>query len=674
MRLPEMTVCPPENPFCGQPPVLPPAAAAGPTITTATACSETPIDLTPTGVNIMVAVDGSASMNTHWTRIQSAIASLRTNHPGSLFGLQVFWGERRMFFAEATGEMTPPSNNTNICGQIHNKVLDVGQHTEQDLLSFLGDAPPGPAFLDGQYEISPVIEPINYYLTNATQLSDPKRTNYLLLISDGNDNCFGSYFTSKDHKLIAYQKLAVELNKLNIRTIPIGFDAASMPDSTGQFGSVNPNTDLDVLATLLEYGRSGLTQVPKVDNPAKLAEVVSQVGQSVRSCRFEIPAALDPSASLNPFELSFSINGVALPRDRLMTNGWNFVNGTTNQVELFGQGCQAIQAGQQLKANKSCATDICGTAAVKVETKPRSVLLLLDGSASRLECVDGTADCLLTLPNTTGGTRPLTFWEVVEHAVGASLTAPINDDVDFGVQFFPSKMATAFACDVATTPEIPPGGGTEISIMRQMYEKLPLGFSPVVQVLENVAAAPGKLADPSVLGSVVMLSDGGDNCTGAEQATIVQRLGTAAKKLLDAGVKTYAVRYGSEAGRTMAGEEQLRAIVNNGGTATTDPSDPSAKPYLDVTTPEELAAALASISDRLATCTFTLTGLPADDEKDNANLFLNGETLPFDKAGAKQDGWNWVDPQRTTIELYGPSCNAFKTNRRTSVVVEFGCP
>jgi hypothetical protein len=48
--------------------------------------------------------------------------------------------------------------------------------------------------------------------------------------------------------------------------------------------------------------------------------------------------------------------------------------------------------------------------------------------------------------------------------------------------------------------------------------------------------------------------------------------------------------------------------------------------------------------------------------------------IPFDSMATKTDGWNWVDPARTTVELYGPSCEAFKTNRRTSIVVEFGCP
>jgi hypothetical protein len=237
------------------------------------------------------------------------------------------------------------------------------------------------------------------------------------------------------------------------------------------------------------------------------------------------------------------------------------------------------------------------------------------------------------------------------------------------------------------TPEIPPTQGTEITIMKQMLEKLPFGRSPVVQVLENVAAMPGRLAEPGVLGAVVMLSDGGDNCilsanfdpmdqamVDAAQHEMVTRLGAAAKKLNDLGVKTFAVRYGSEAGRTPAGEEQLRAIVENGGTALVDPNDPMKKPYVDADNEQELAAELASISDRLASCSFGISGVPATANKDATNLYLNGDTIPFDKDVTKADGWNWVDPERTAIELFGPACTGFKTNRRTSIVVEFGCP
>jgi hypothetical protein len=113
--------------------------------------------------------------------------------------------------------------------------------------------------------------------------------------------------------------------------------------------------------------------------------------------------------------------------------------------------------------------------------------------------------------------------------------------------------------------------------------------------------------------------------------------------------------------------------VSNGGTDDSDPSKPSKLPYIDAMDQSQLNAALASISDRLATCSFTLGNLPTDADKTKANRYLNGEVIRFDASGSKQDGWNWADAEKTKAELYGASCTAFKTNRRTSVVVEFGC-
>jgi len=605
----------------------------------------------------MIAVEGATSMRAHWPAVQSALKKLRASHPDSAFGLHLFWGELSDFETSLA--------KTNRCGETKNRVLDVGNNDEQALLGFLGTTPPGQSTNDGQFQTSPVIEPLNYYLKNVSKLADPARTNYLVFITNGNDNCFGNEFSSKLLKQAAYEKLAIELGKRNIRIIPVGFDA-----STTTAGGES-RTNLEVLETLLEHGGSGLDEVPTVDDPSKLADVIDQVGQAVRNCRFAIPESLDPTKEVNPFALEFTVGGTKVARDRLNHEGWNFVDGNTDQVELYGQACQAVRAKQQLVAQKSCNDNVCGTAAIKVATKPRSVLLLVDASASRISCTDGGFDCLM-VPDTD--TRVgITYWETVQRAVGASLAQPINDDVAFGLQLFPSKAAAAFSCEVGDSPEIAPASGSEISIMSQVLEKLPFGFSPVVQALESVAAMPGVLADPKVQGAVVMLTDGGDNCAGVSQEQVVTRLGAAAAKLLAAGVKTYAVRYGAPDGNTPEQEAQLRAVVASGGTATADPADQTKKPYVDARTAEDLTAALAQISNSLATCAFTPEGLADDADKDAVNLYLNGEIVPFDKQAAEQSGWGWLDPQQTTIQLFGQSCEQFKNNRKTSIIVEFGC-
>ena len=657
---PEVPVCPEDNPFCNE--KAPPAKAP------VEACAGEDVNLMTTGVNVMIAVDGSASMAPHWTRVQDAVKKLRKENPNGSFGVHMFHGDPPESFDAVSGK-------SNLCGKTENVVLDVAQRSEQELVSFLGAAPPGAN--NNLLPSSPLVEPINYYLTNATKLADPTRTNYLVVISDGVDNCFGSAYTNPADKRLALEKLAVELTKKNIRIIPVGFVAT--PDSNANMAAqARASARHEALDTLARFGGTGLQKALAAENADDLLTAIGQVGVRVGSCRFSIPATLDPSASLNPFELGFAVNGNAVARDRTNTEGWNFVDGKTSEVELFGKPCEAVRGGAKVESKKSCDSEVCGTAAVKVETKPRAVLHVLDSSASRIECQTGDQfGCFQGVGS--GADRPvLTFWEVVEHALSQSLIAPINDDVEFGLQFFPAKNSEAFSCDVASMPEVAPAPSTQITIMSQMFERLPFGRSPVLAALQSVADNPGRLAEATVSGAVVFLTDGGDNCMQDDQgqtnqAQVVAALGAAADKLLKAGVKTYVVRFGKAENKTPEQEEQLRAIVTHGGTASGDPKDPNAVLYIDAVDATALDAALAQVSDRLSSCAFTISGVPDDADKTHANLYLNGELIPFDAGNAGAQGWSWANVEQTDIELHGDACNSFKTNRTTSVIVEFGC-
>jgi hypothetical protein len=644
--------CPPSNPFCEDET----KPDAGPKVS----CGNASIDLDTVGVNIMLAIDGSASMAPHWERIRAAVSTLHDAHPEAQFGVQVFWGL----------VSDNPRDKANWCGGTEQRLLDVGPVTTQEMLDTVGPMPPGFGFFD-IWETSPVIDPLNYFVANATKLADPTRTNYLVLVSDGNDNCFGSAYTTQQNKLLAYEKIAVELGKRNIRVLPIGFDAKSAASWDGAYLTTEPNTNVEALGTLLEFGGTGLSELPKIENPDQFAEVLDQVGVRVRSCRFAIPPTSGDS-KVNPFELSFTINDTEVERDRTQRNGWNFVGDDIQQVELFGDACQAVRAGSKLASQKTCKSQSCGNAAVEVQTKPRAVLYLLDASASRIECTDGTFNCVIEAAQAQQVRTSYTFWETVQGTLGRSLVEPINDDVEFGLQLFPKKEQNALNCDIGVEPEIKPAAGTQIEIMSQMNEKLPLGRSPVVAALESVAADPGRLAEPDVQGAVVMLTDGGDNCTGAQQADNVARLSAAAQSLLDRNVKTYVVRYGKADSSSPDQDAQLRAIVAHGGTARSDPADPTRVPYVDARTAEDLNAALAELSDKLASCEITLGGLPEMADKERANLYLNGQEIPKQAPGV-DNGWSWKDAEQTAIELHGPECDEFKTARKSSVIVEFGC-
>jgi hypothetical protein len=93
----------------------------------------------------------------------------------------------------------------------------------------------------------------------------------------------------------------------------------------------------------------------------------------------------------------------------------------------------------------------------------------------------------------------------------------------------------------------------------------------------------------------------------------------------------------------------------------------------DAGTDVHLTAVLSQIANSLTTCAFALGALSDDADKEAVSLYLNGEVVPYDGQATEQDGWGWLDPEQTSIQLYGQFCEDFKNNGKTSVVVELGC-
>lgn len=642
--------CPPENKFCNDPPV----EVDGGTMT----CGTQAIDLTPASVNVMLAVDGSYAMRNHWTVVQEALKKMLEANSDLNFGAHLFWANAsnlQMIF-----------ERVNFCGTTENRVLDVAPDQHQDVLNYFGPKPPGPG---GQYfSLRPVVDPLRYYLDHDTKLSNENSTNYLVFISNGDDNCFGHAFAAKQDKNITYEKLAYELLKKNIRVLPIGFDGATAQRTWN--GMLR--TNFDALDRLAKNGGSGFDKALAADSSEELEMALSKVTEVVRTCRFKIPDVIDPAKQLNAFELTFYVNAIKIDRDRTHKEGWDFVNGKTSEVEAYGEACVALKAGKPLEAKKGCTDKVCGSAAAKVEAKGRSVLYLLDRSLSMAFCekpglVGEGIDCILDYGNT------LSWWGKATRSIAQSLTEPINDDVEFGLQYFPSE--TNNACEVADKPEVAITQSSEIAIISSLLSNLASGSTPLVGGLEQVAKDPGRLGDMGQTSAVIVISDGGNACDGLSQADSVARLGAAAKSLADRGIKVYAVRFGPKDDAGFADQDaQLRAIVTNGGTAVTDPNDPMKAPYLDAPNQAELDGVLSTISEQLSSCDLDAKTNDPRADKSKTNLYIDGEVIPFDAMDAKANGWGWTDDTKTVIRMYGESCTQFKHSRASSIVVEFGCP
>jgi hypothetical protein len=95
-------------------------------------------------------------------------------------------------------------------------------------------------------------------------------------------------------------------------------------------------------------------------------------------------------------------------------------------------------------------------------------------------------------------------------------------------------------------------------------------------------------------------------------------------------------------------------------------------PYLEAPTPEQLNEGLAKLSDELASCQLELGAPPQGADTNRVNLCIDGEVIPFDAQGAKQNGWGWANDARQTMSMYGDACSRFKKSPSTNLVVEFG--
>lgn len=643
--LPPVT-CTADNRFCGD---------AGPTVVDAgTLCGNAPIDLEPVGVNVMVAVDGSKAMSAHWETMQLALKKMIEENLSLNFGAHLFWAD--------VSSLEMVLDKLNFCGTTQNRVLDVGPDQQTQVLPFLGAVPPGPGA--EFFSFRPVVEPLNYYLENASKLADPKRTNYLVFISNGDDNCFGTLFARTEDKLLTYEKLAIELVKRNIRVLPIGFDGATAQTTLTASGIGMLGTNFEALDRLAKFGGTGLDKALTADSSEGLSKAIATVSQAIRSCRFSVPDTLDPSKNLNPFALEFLINGVAVPRDRTHKDGWDFVGGNTSQAEIFGDGCKAIRSGRALGARTRCNTeDVCGTASTKLSTKPRAIQFLLDASASMLACSD--LDPFLCLPEPLGSSE-LLWWEVAVRSLATTVVATVNDDAEFGLQYLPARGTDIGSCDIAGQPEVPTRDGSEIALIGSALSTFPLGSTPLVAALESIAAQPGRIAEGGVSGALVIMSDGGNSCGEISYEESVRRLAEAAAKLRERGVTTHVIKLGNA--NILEEDAQLRAIADNGGAP-----QAGGVPYLEAPTPDQLNAVLAKLSDELASCQLELGAPPKDADTSKVNLFIDGEQIPFDAQNAKQNGWGWASDAHQTMLMYGEACTHFKKSRATNIVVEFGC-
>ncbi|MFM2415886.1 MAG: hypothetical protein RL385_609, partial [Pseudomonadota bacterium] len=80
---PFVPTCETDNAYCDDQPSA--------TQETLPSCGNEPVSLTQSGVNVMLALDGSYAMRAHWATVQAALKRLVENNPTLDYGAHLFW-------------------------------------------------------------------------------------------------------------------------------------------------------------------------------------------------------------------------------------------------------------------------------------------------------------------------------------------------------------------------------------------------------------------------------------------------------------------------------------------------------------------------------------------------------------------------------------------------------
>lgn len=267
-----------------------------------------------------------------------------------------------------------------------------------------------------------------------------------------------------------------------------------------------------------------------------------------------------------------------------------------------------------------------------------TVVLLLDQSGSMNEPFGKT-----------------TRWQAMRTALmdpTRGVVKALDGKVRFGMALYTSKNGFAGGvCPMLTEVEV--GLGNHASLAAKLAAAEPVDETPTGESLEKVAASLAALDVPGP--KYLLLATDGEPDTCAEpNPQNGQAVAVAATKAAKAkGIGTFVVSVGSE-----VSDKHLADMANAGAGVA------SGAKFWKATDPSGLEGALATITDGVRSCTFTLDGKVTDAKR--GAVTLDGAPLALDGA----DGWRLVSP--TQIEIVGAACTKVKTGDH-KVKATFAC-
>lgn len=270
--------------------------------------------------NLLIVLDRSCSMRrdlnnninvagpNKWTYSVDAITELTLLHEGEMrFGLTLF----------------PDRFDGSQCKQ-GAASIPVGPGNESAIQSMLASALDTN---DAYYPDGPCVTNIDTALEQASlqpELVDPKRANYVVLITDGKQA--GCSAAGGDSGSVS---ILTQMSALGISTFVVGFGGG---------------TDVQQMSAFAVAGgvpKAGPEAYYQANDALELVAALETIAKETLPCAFELD---EVPPSVDDVYVFVENDPTGVPRDPTHQDGWDY-DSATNQIELYGPTCDAIKNG-----------------------------------------------------------------------------------------------------------------------------------------------------------------------------------------------------------------------------------------------------------------------------------------------------------------------------------------
>lgn len=323
----------------------------------------------------------------------------------------------------------------------------------------------------------------------------------------------------------------------------------------------------------------------------------------------------------------------------------------------------------------------CAPQAVPLARRRVEVMFAIDRSSSMTLTPEGEA-----------AMDPIeSRWIALREALRGALTGR-DANLGVGAVFYPDARVFGggieTACLVHEEIDLPAATNNASALM-EMFQELspPAGATPTAPALEVVDRLFSSRGDREVARFVVLATDGGPNCnpepavpppacvcTGVDPNTCDPAMNPSAafgclddarsvmaiERIANDDVPVYVVGITDEEDRP-----EFRATLDLLAVAGGRPQPDGDTRYYDVTSAEELAAAMGQITDSISRCTFYLPlGWRITTVQE---LSIDG--VPVARDPLRAEGWDLTDVERGEVTLFGRACDAGETGTITALPV-----